>query len=202
MSRMTYLGKRSDHIVILKLGKSKKPLSKYDLTRYDPPNERICHITLVPADETIRKSVDNLLSKGYLNEIIVERGSMKLSRYTLSDRGKIYYDDLVDIFPIVELLPDFETYIRCNGCSDKEKIQCFEERKIDLINTIYRYNYTETREMAIIIANKILDLFETPNQLEEYIFWLIMSKLSIKRLNKKYKKPYEKTLIGARGRIQ
>lgn len=137
---------------------------------------------------TIRKSVDRLLSQGYLKEIIIEKGRKKVPNYELSDKGRLYHNDLVDIFPIIEFLPDFYTHIMCPNCSNDEKIQCFEERKIDLINVIKKYDYTDT---ARILADKILDLFEIPNQLEEYLFWFIMSKFSIKQLNTKYKNVYE-----------
>jgi hypothetical protein len=171
-----------EQMVVVTLGKSGLSLSGSQMYDY-AKKHRICADENLPRKQTFYNAIEKLRSPKYgiikLNRS-EKRGNLEEQFWGLTSEGKKVYDNLSNIYSLIGYVPDwYEIITHCSECK-KNIDDCYQEYKVDLENVL-KNNYKNNK---IITNREISDLFTSPKNMQEFIFWLLMFKESKIRLTK------------------
>jgi len=169
-------------IVIILLGKHGK-LSGKQIYK-EARKEKECSILVLPKySSSIYKALKTVEEQGFIEQVDEKRVRGTLERfYSLTQKGKKAFNELLDVFPIVELLPDFlEMRSACLKCKPDQVEDCWKifSKNLEIAISDVKDIFPNSQPRA---ANYLKQVFKTPGHLREFIFWLKMLKLPKKRL--------------------
>lgn len=187
---MSFPKNQSEQLVIVILGKSGKYLSGKQLHEY-AEEYNICSEKALLTIQAFYNAIKNLDKSG-----LIKKNSTSKKRnfdeqlWELTSEGNEVYENISNIYSIIDYVPNwYEINTHCLECKD-DKEKCFEDYRVDLENVL-KENYKINKE----IANwEIKELFTSPKNIQEFIFWTIMYKESKKQLTK-FEKQIDKLII-------
>lgn len=170
----------SDQLIIVVLGKSEKFLSGKQLHDY-ARGHHVCSEDSLPSVQAFYIALKRLLDlKLIKNNSISKKRNFNEALWELTEEGKKVYENICNIYSLIGYVPDwFEINTNCFKCT-KNKKECFNEFKTDLENVL-KISYNKDLELT---NWKVNDLFKSPKNLQEFIFWLTMLKESKRQLAK------------------
>ena len=180
----------SEQLVIVILGKSGKYFSGKQLHEY-AKEHKICSEETLLTLQAFYNAIEKLNDSG----LIITNSTSKKRNFDeklweLTPEGEKVYANISNVYAIIDYVPNwYEINTHCLDCKeDKEK--CFEDYRVDLENVL-KHNY----EMNKKLSNwEIRELFTSPKNIQEFIFWIIMFKESKRQLIK-FEKQIDKLKI-------
>jgi DNA-binding PadR family transcriptional regulator len=177
---MSFPKNQSEQLVIVSLGKSGKFLSGKQMHEYAGMH-KICSEKELLSVQAFYDAINRLDKSG-----LIKKNSTSKKRnfdeqlWELTPEGEKVYENISNVYSIIDYVPNwYEINTHCLQCKDgKEK--CFEDYRVDLENVL-KNNYKINKK----ISNwEIKELFTSPKNIQEFIFWTIMYKESKKQLEK------------------
>ena len=187
---MSFPKNQSEQLVIVSLGKSGIFLSGKQLHEF-AEEHKICSEKTLPTIQAFYNAIKSLKKSGLITiNSTSKKRNFDESLWELTPEGKKVYDNISNVYSIIEYVPNwYEINTYCSECKD-HKQKCFEDYKVDLENVLKK-NYGEDK----VFSNwEIQELFTSPKNIQEFIFWIIMFKES-KRQLAKFEKQLEKLKI-------
>jgi hypothetical protein len=179
---MSFPKNQSEQLIVVILGKTGIHLSGSQLHDY-AEDKKICSEKSLPTLQTFYNAIKSLNT----NNIIKKMGESKKHNFNeelwgLTPNGVAIYENISKLYPILDYVPNWDDIItHCINC-EQNREKCFEDYKIDLENVLKEnYNFNERYEIP---SRKINNLFNSPKNIQEFLFWLLMLKESKKRLMK------------------
>lgn len=173
---------QSEQLVVVILGKSGKYLSGKQLYDY-AKNQKICSKNRLPTIQSFYNAILSLSS----DKIIKKMGEAMKRNFNeelwgLTSDGEDIYENISNLFSILDYVPNWDDIsTHCIKC-EENKNKCFEDYKVDLENVLKEnYNFNDRYEIQ---NRQIHDLFSSPKNIQEFLFWLLMLKESKKRIAK------------------
>jgi hypothetical protein len=177
---MSFPKNQSEQFVIVSLGKSGIYQSGKQMHEY-AEEHHICSEKELPSLQEFYDAIKRLnISKVIKKNSTSKKRNFDEQLWELTPEGKKVYENISNVYSIIEYVPNwYEINTHCLECKD-HKEKCFEDYRVDLENVL-NDNYKIKKK----IPNwKIKELFTSPKNVQEFIFWAIMLKESKKQLIK------------------
>jgi hypothetical protein len=177
---MSFPKNQGDQLVIVILGKSEKYLSATQMHEY-AEEHKICSEETLPALQTFYNAIERLTESGLIKmNSTVKVKNIESELWELTPEGEKVYDNISNVYSIIEYLPNwYEINNYCIECKGDKK-KCFEDYIVDLENVL-KQNYGINKKFS---NWEIGELFTSPKNINEFIFWIIMFKESRRQLVK------------------
>jgi len=171
---------QSEQLVVVILGKSGKYLSGKQLHEY-AEEHKICSEDTLLTLQAFYNAIGKLNESGLIKiNSTSKKRNFDEQLWELTLEGKKVYENISNVYSIIDYVPNwYEINNHCLECKENKE-KCFENYRVDLENVL-KQNYEINKK----ISNwEIRELFTSPNNIQEFIFWLIMYKESRKQLVK------------------
>jgi hypothetical protein len=144
-----------------------------------------CPTRLLPkTNQTIYNRINNLIKQDFLYQEGYDEntGAAPGKILKLTEKGTKYYSELKHIYPVEELLPNFDQFNDCVDCDPDLKEYCVD--KIIYEDFLYTYKSLYNIEDSLYIR-ELLNEYDVKS-LKEILFYLTLNKSAKKMLKYKY----------------